>query len=102
MNPETAVEVVGLIALPVVLAIFGWVIHGYQRTIEDLRKADEAMAEEFEDFRKESETQWRDALKTFAQRDETRAEFNQLEQTMIRLENKIDQLVQRLISPRQD
>ena len=106
MDTATVIELIGLVLLPLALGIIGWLLTGWKHTVEELRKADAWTDQNVERLRQET-TKWElEATEKFAQRGEMRDEFNSLEATMVRLETKVDQLINRLIPaalpPRQE
>lgn len=97
MNELAIIELVGGIFIPIIGAIIGLVVSAHNRTVAELKARDRELEVKIETHQQEA-SQWRlEAVEKFAQRAETEREFTKMETVMLRLETKIDTVIQRLI-----
>ena len=97
MNELALIEIVGGICVPVFGAIIGFLMSSHRATVTELKARDKELELKIEAHQQEA-SQWRlEATEKFAQRAETEREFTKMETMLLRMETKLDTVVQRLI-----
>ena len=97
MNELAIIELIGTIAVPLIVAALGLMIAGHRNTVKELREAISVQAQHLEDHRRDISAWQLKATVEFAQKAEVARDFGEIKQSMDRLETKLDQVITRLI-----
>lgn len=97
MNELAVIEVIGMIVVPTIGFAIGWIRQAFNGRLTELVEEVKELEAKIEAHKSEAQSWQLGATDRFARRDETREEFNQVQETLRRMDSKLDTMISRLI-----